>query len=132
MLEMDTLTRFWEDLISRPSGPMSFRFVLQPVMATIFAIRDGRADADTGRSPYFWTVLTQPAERSERLREGFKATSRIIILGLVMDAIYQVKTFKTFYPLEAIVIALVLAFIPYLLMRGPAMRITRWWRRDLP
>jgi hypothetical protein len=128
----DNLIRFWDNLISRPSGPMAFRFLLQPVMATIFAIRDGRIDAKTGRSPYFWTVLTNPEKRGARLREGLKATSRIIVLGLLMDAIYQFKVFKAFHPLEAIVIALVLAFIPYLLIRGPAARITRWLRHDRP
>ena len=40
MLEThETLARFWEELLSRPSGPMSFRFVLQPTMAALFAIR---------------------------------------------------------------------------------------------
>ena len=39
---------------------MAFRFILQPVMAAIFAIRDGMKDARAGRSPYFWTVLHDP------------------------------------------------------------------------
>ena len=33
------LTRFWDQLIARPSGP--FRLILQPIMATILAILDG-------------------------------------------------------------------------------------------
>jgi hypothetical protein len=32
--------RFWRDLVDRPDGPMSFRFVLQPMMAIIAAVRD--------------------------------------------------------------------------------------------
>ena len=43
-----------------------------------------------------------------------------------MGVIYQWWVFCTFYPLEAIVIAAVLAFVPYLLLRGPVARITRW------
>jgi hypothetical protein len=120
------LERVWTDLAARPSGPFGFRFVLQPIMATIAGIHDGIGDAHTGRSPYFWTVLTDPVQRADRLREGLKSTSRIIALGLVMDAIYQLIVFRTFYPLEAIIIALALAFVPYLLIRGPVARFVRW------
>jgi hypothetical protein len=56
----DTLSRIWENLLDRPSGPLALRFLMQPIMATIFAIRDGIKDAHSGRSPYFWTVVTNP------------------------------------------------------------------------
>ena len=36
---------------------MKFRFILQPSMAAIAAIRDGLKDARTGRSPYFWAIV---------------------------------------------------------------------------
>jgi hypothetical protein len=117
------LEQFWHDLIERPDGPMRFRFVLQPLMAMIVAIRDGRKDARSGRSPYFATVLTNPEERTSRLREGLNATARIIALGLVMDVIYQAVVFKTFYPDQALVVALVLAFVPYLIARSVTARI---------
>ncbi len=44
-----------------------------------------------------------------------------------MDVIYQFLVFETFYPAQALLIALLLAFIPYLLIRGPAKLIARWW-----
>ena len=59
--------RVWEQLIDRPAGPMAFRFILQPAMAAIVAMRDGIADAKAGRSAYFWTLLTNPSERVGRL-----------------------------------------------------------------
>ena len=117
--------RFWTDLAERPDGPMSFRFLLQPVMAAIAAWHDGKKDALTGRSPYFWTVLTEPDKRRARLVEGFKATAKILVVGLVMDLIYQIVVFRIFYPIEALVVALVLAFVPYLLLRGPFARIAK-------
>ena len=126
------LDRIWENLVIRPSGPFGFRFFLQPGMAIIAAIHDGVRDAQMGRSPYFWTVLTNRAERASRLREGLKATSRILALGLVMDTAYQLIVFKTFYPLEAIIVALLLAFVPYLLLRGPVARVARWWGTRSP
>src|SRR6188768_3247852 len=73
----DTLkswSHLMRDLSDRPSGPLSFRFILQPAMAMIAAFHDGVQDARTGRSPYFWTVLTNPRERIARLNEGLVST----------------------------------------------------------
>jgi hypothetical protein len=121
----EVLRRFWHDLVERPDAPMRFRFILQPLMAAFAAIHDGRQDARTGRSPYFMTVLRNPQERVGRLREGLNATARIILLGLVMDVIYQLIVLKTFYPNEALVIALLLAFVPYVIIRGIVLRVAR-------
>lgn len=120
--------RIWQNLLERPTGPMTFRFILQPIMASIAAWRDGARDARSGRSPYFWTMLTNPAAVGGRLQEGLIATSRILLLGLVMDVIYQAIVFKTFHPGEAAIISILLAFVPYLLLRGPISRVVAWWR----
>lgn len=122
--------RIWQNLLDRPSGPMTFRFFLQPTMATIAALLDGIKDARTGRAPYFWTILTDPAKRGGRLSEGVIATARVILLGLCMDLIYQFIVFDAFHPAEAAIIAGLLAFVPYLLLRGPISRIARWWLGD--
>jgi hypothetical protein len=129
-LTLATLQRLWSNLADRPSGPMSFRFILQPAMAAIAATKDGLEDARTGRSPYFWTVLSKPDERVARLREGLDATARVMLLGLAMDAIYQLVVLEAFYPVEAPIVALLLAFVPYFLLRGPIARIARRMRKD--
>jgi len=120
--------RMWANLIARPSGPMSFRFILQPSVAAVLAIRAGLRDARAGRSPFLWTILREPQKRIGRLDEGLNATARIILLGIAMDVIYQRIEFQTFYPVEALIIALLLAFVPYVLIRGPVLRIARRWR----
>jgi hypothetical protein len=122
---VEAFQRFWHDLIERPDGPMRFRFVLQPAMAAIAAIHDGRSDARLGRGPYLMTVLRNPQERIGRLRDGLNATARIILLGLTMDIIYQALVLRTFYPDEALVVALLLAFVPYLIIRELVVRIVR-------
>ena len=126
-VSIETFKRIWYQLIDRADAPMRFRFILQPLMAAIAAILDGLKDARTGRSPYFWTLLRNPRERIERLNEGLNATARIIFLGLVMDAIYQIIVLKRFYPAEAVIVALLFAFVPYVIIRGPVLRIERWW-----
>jgi len=119
--------RVWQNLLERSSGPVTFRFILQPIMATIAAFLDGVKDARMGRAPFLATVLTNPAKRAGRLQEAVIATARIILLGLIMDTIYQVIEFKTFYPAEAVIIALLFAFVPYVALRGIVSRIARWW-----
>jgi hypothetical protein len=44
-----------------------------------------------------------------------------------MDIIYQWKELDTFYPVQSVVIAILLAFVPYLLLRGPIERVARRW-----
>ena len=131
-VSIPTFRRIWHQLIDRADAPMRFRFILQPLMAAFLAIRHGLNDARTGRSPYFWTMLGNPRERAQRLNEGLNATARIIFLGLVMDAIYQVIVLGQFYPAEAVIVALLFAFIPYVIIRGPATRIARRWYRASP
>jgi hypothetical protein len=126
-LSAETHQRLWRDIAERPGGPMSFRFILQPIMALIAALHDGLKDARTGRSPYFWTILTDRAERRGRLWEGLISTARTVLLGLVMDGIYQLTVLKTFYPGEMAIVAILLAFLPYLLLRGAIARIAGWW-----
>src|SRR3954451_3460861 len=123
-ITVEVVLRIFRDLFNRPSEPMSFRFSLQPVMAVIAALRDGIKDARTGCSPYFWTIVSEPGKRAARLREGLNATARILLLGLVMDVIYQIMVLKRFYP-EAVIIAVMLAFVPYFFIRGPIARIAR-------
>src|SRR5262245_5339431 len=107
----EVLNRMWQDFLARPDGPLSFRFILQPTMAAVLAVRDGIKDARTGRSPYFWTVLHNKEKRNARLEEGLAATARILLLGLAMDVIYQIWVLGKLYPTEAAIVAISLAFI---------------------
>jgi hypothetical protein len=125
----ELFTRFWNDLTGRIGGPMSFRFFLQPAMAMIFAIRDGLRDAREERPAYFYSLLTDPANRRSRLREGFKAVARVFVFAIIMDLFYQVIVLRWFYPGEAVIVAFVLAFLPYILLRGPVNRIARYLHR---
>jgi hypothetical protein len=124
----DPLTRMWNDLVARIGGPMSFRLVLQPIMALIFAVHDGLKDAREGRPPYLWTVVTDPssADRRTLLREAWRAVARVFLLAVVMDAIYQFIALRWFYPVEALIVSFILAVVPYMLIRGPVNRLARW------
>jgi hypothetical protein len=123
----EVIARTVSDLVARVSGPMWFRFILQPTMAGIFAWRAGVEDARTGQPAYFWAVLSDPAHRRDLLRDGWKDVAKVFGIALVLDAIYQFIQLRWFYPVQALIIAFGLAFIPYLLLRGPFRRIAGWW-----
>jgi hypothetical protein len=120
-----TWTRFATQLIARVSGPMKFRLVLQPAMAAFFAIRSGLADARAGKTPFFWCLLSDPSQRADLLKDGWKSVGRVFILALVLDAVYQVIELHFIYVGEMIVVAFLLAIVPYLILRGLVTRIAR-------
>ncbi|HET7086626.1 MAG TPA: hypothetical protein VFI23_17805 [Rhizomicrobium sp.] len=121
------LPPFWDEVLARTEGPLHFRFFLQPAVAIFLAVRDGRRDAASWRAPYLQDILHNPAGRAERLKEGLRAVARVMVLGVIMDAVYQYAVIEAFRPLEMAVVVLVLAFVPYLLIRGPARRIIHWY-----
>jgi len=121
----DLFSRILEDLVGRVSGPMKFRLILQPVMAVIFAVRSGLKDAKEGKPAYVWAMFTNPDSRAEMVRDGWKSVGRVFILAIAIDAVYQFIVFRWFYPGEAVLVATILALVPYLLIRGPVNRIVR-------
>jgi len=121
----DLLNRIFENLIDRVSGPMKFRLILQPLMAIIFAVRSGLKDAKEGKPAYFWGLFTDPDNRRDMLRDGWKSVGKIFVIAIIIDLVYQFVVFRWFYPGEALLVAVILAFIPYLLIRGPVNRIAR-------
>jgi hypothetical protein len=123
------LERVWANLISRIGGPLTFRLILQPVVAAFFAIRAGLNDARTARPPHGWAILTEPINRKELLGESWNDIAKVFLAAIIVDAVYQILEFRWFYPEEAVIVAVLLALLPYLLLRGPANRIARRWRR---
>ncbi len=119
------LIRIVDNLLDRVSGPMKFRLILQPLMAIIFAVRSGLKDSKEGRPAYFWAIFTDSRNRKEMLQDGWKSVGRIFVLAIIIDAIYQIIELHWFYPLEAFIVAIVLAIMPYLLIRGLVNRAAR-------
>ncbi len=117
--------RIVENMTDRVSGPLKFRLLVQPIMAAIFAIRSGLLDARTGKPPYFWALATDPAHRADMLRDGWKSIGKVFMIALVLDVVYQIIVLRFVYPGEAIIVALVLAILPYLILRGLVTRIAR-------
>ncbi len=125
----DIQTIFTNDLISRLDGPLHFRFVVQPLIAIGFAVRDGIRDAKKGYPAYGWALLTDSEHRQTLMNSGWKGISKVFIVAFVLDLIYQMVTSHTIKLPAALITACLLALIPYILLRGPANRLVRYRRR---
>lgn len=118
----DFLSTFWTDFLARFDGPLHFRLFVQPLMAIVFAVRDGTRDARDGRSAYLWTLLTDAAQRRYLLESGWKGISKVFVLAVVLDVVYQLIVWREVKPVQALLTAAVLALVPYALLRGPVNR----------
>jgi hypothetical protein len=122
--------RLWTNLIGRLDGPLTFRLILQPTVAAFLAFHAGWKDAQEGRVPYGWVIFSDPANRRELLLEGWRTVAKVFVVAVIIDFVYQIMEFRWFYPEEAAIVAAILALLPYLVLRGPANRIVRRWRRS--
>jgi hypothetical protein len=121
----DLWTLMADQLHDRVSGPMKFRIVLQPIMATLLAIRSGIKDAKSGTRPYFWSLLSTPGHRMEMIKDGWKSVGRLFFLAVGLDLVYQIIVQPSVRLRAAIFVAIVLAIVPYLVLRGIVTRIAR-------
>lgn len=122
--------RVWENLIARSAGPLHFRLLIQPTVAALIAIRTGLKDGREGRPAFLWAALSNPGYRPELLRQGWKDVGKVFILAMVLDSVYQLIVLRGVYVLELLIVATVLAIVPYVLIRGPVNRIVRRNRSD--
>ncbi len=116
---------FLADIPKRLAGPGRFRFVLQPALATFLGIRDGRADALAGRRPYLLALLSTTGDRRELAKSALSATANLLLMGILLDAVFQWVILGMSYPGAALVVGPVLIATPYALARALANRAAR-------
>jgi hypothetical protein len=116
----------------RFDGPLHFRFYAQPLMAILLATRDGWRDARLGKPLFTRTVFADRSLRRQLALDGWKRISRVFFIAVAIDFIYQMIVKKGFEPVEALWVAVLLAIVPYALVRGPVNRLVRHWYRKAP
>jgi hypothetical protein len=116
---------FFADIPRRLAGPGRFRFVMQPAVATLLGIRDGRQDARAGRPPYLLSLLLGGLDRREQLRSGFRSVVNLLLMGILLDSVFQWVILGASYPGAALVVGPVLITMPYAVARALANRAAR-------
>jgi len=103
---------------------MGFRFIVQPVVAIILAIRAGLRDARAGRLPYFlWPAIVDPAHHRDQFRRAWDDVGKVFIAAWVLDVVYTLMVYRWVYPVQSLIVAVTLAIVPYLVIRGPVIRV---------
>ena len=73
-----------------------------------------------------WSLATDSAQRRALLKEGWQHVGKVFVLAIVIDAIYQFIVQRWVYPVETIMVAAILAVIPYLVVRSLINHVLRW------
>jgi hypothetical protein len=126
------IPRLIENLFGRIDGPMAVRLAIQPIIAAGLALRDGLRDAKQDRGPYMLSLFLDPERRGHRLRDGWKSIRTVFCVALVADVVYQLLQLGWVYVGEALVVAQIVALVPYVVVRELANRIVICFQTGKP
>ncbi len=116
---MDMFTDgYFNHILEGLHGPGKFRFFVQPLIAIILGIRDGRLDAKSMRPPYFLSLLTASHHRESIAKDGFTSIMKPSLLAWVIDTLFQIFVLSSWNPFQAILVGFLLVALPYILTRG--------------
>ncbi|MGH8034487.1 MAG: hypothetical protein ACREO9_04620, partial [Lysobacterales bacterium] len=77
-----------------------------------------------GEPPFFWALFSSSVgHRRDLLREAWKDIAKVFAVAIVLDVVYQSMVLHLFYPIEAMVVAILLAVVPYMLLRAAVGRL---------
>ena len=111
----DALGRGWENFTARPEGVMNFRFIIQPILAGILAIRSGINDAKINATASASTnFLSGRSQWSSSLWKGIRVP---FFIGAILDSIYQLIIHQGIFLLELLFTVALLVIIPYYIIR---------------
>ena len=66
-----------------------------------------------------------PPTAHDMIKDGWKSVGKVFLLAIVLDVVYQIIAERFVYPGEAIIVAIILAIVPYLILRGLVTRLAR-------
>ena len=110
-------------IVARVAGPMSFRFILQPLMAVLLGMRDGKLDAKAGTPPFIFDLIFNPEHRKKDFASAIKSLLKPMIIGFVIDLIAQYLIFQHIRLIPALIVGVGVIALPYALSRGVTNRI---------
>jgi hypothetical protein len=123
---------FFEDIPRRLTGPGRFRFIMQPVMAIILGVLNGRADARAGKPPYLYGILFHRELRRDLLSAGFSTIVNLLLMGVLLDVVFQRIILGVAHPGPALIIGPVLITAPYTIVRALTNRLARRAKKQAP
>ena len=116
---------FLDDIPKRLTGPGRFRFILQPLTAIVLGVLGGIADAKAGRPPYLYGLIFGSRHRRVLISSAYETVANLLLMGILLDAVFQWVILGTSHPGAALLIGPVLIVGPYALARALSNRLAR-------
>jgi hypothetical protein len=101
------------------------RFVIQPLMATVLGARLGISDAREGRAPFLLRLGKASKQRGQMMRQSLWDVVIPFCLAIVIDSLIQHYTIGYVRPVAAVLVALLIVWLPYSISRALTNRIYR-------
>lgn len=117
----------WEGIWHELSTAGRFRLILQPTLAVILGIRIGLADARAGHQPFLARLIRSRHERWSLVRESIGHAAVPLTLALVMDSVFQYLALGRIRVVGALIVGILLVWLPFSSARGLANRA--WMQR---
>ncbi|HET9982538.1 MAG TPA: hypothetical protein VFQ38_03085 [Longimicrobiales bacterium] len=106
-------------------GPGRFRYLVQPIVAVVLGIRDGRLDAAAGRPPYILALATGTGRRGETLKSALSSIGVPLVVGFVIDLLMQRCILHRVHVLVAVLSGTLVIALPYAAARALTNRAVR-------
>lgn len=119
------MTTLWQVIAESLGGRGQMRLILQPSMATIIGIRMGISDAKLGESPFLWRLATAD-DRRHVARTAFRKVLIPFCIAIVLDGVLQYLALGYVRPLAAVIVGLLLIFVPFAISRALTNRVYRY------
>jgi hypothetical protein len=119
----DMLGRVFSDLVARTTGPMWFRLILQPLVATVFGVRAGLKNARDASTAGRRSL--DPEYRARMLKQAWRDVGKVALIGGLLDVVFQGIVLHAVYPLEVLLVVLLIVVLPYQIVRTVVARLAR-------
>ncbi|MDB4962841.1 MAG: hypothetical protein JWP01_2840 [Myxococcales bacterium] len=114
---------FWEGIADVASGRGQLRLVLQPLVAIMLGIRFGIADAKEHKGPFLLRLFRTDKNRVELARQAAMDVIVPFSIAVVLDGILQYLSLGYVRPAAAVVMGIVLIWVPFAVSRALTNRI---------
>ncbi|MDX2091475.1 MAG: hypothetical protein SFX73_26680 [Kofleriaceae bacterium] len=117
---------FFEGIVRDLTGDKGqLRLVLQPLVAIFLGSRLGVADAKERKHPFLFRLFQGNEPRSSLFKDSLADVVMPISVAILLDCILQHYTLGFVRPFAAVIVGMVLVWLPYAVSRALTNRAVR-------
>jgi hypothetical protein len=116
---------FWQGIVDVASGRGQLRLIIQPLISIILGVRLGISDAKEHKDPFLWRLFRTSKGRGELARDAAMDVILPFSIAIVLDGILQYLARGYVRPLAAVVMGMLLIWVPVSISRALTNRVYR-------